>query len=188
MLVKVAKKEKVNTWPDEALFILKLGKAKGTPTSQISIQLQKAGYSYTKNAVIGKIHRLGIAGPPPPVVKAPEAKQVQKVASPVKPKSVPAPVLEKPKEKKPPQVERKETVAKKTGGGVESPNPVTLEQFTSNTCKWPLGSFDDRPPYLFCGNPVMATETGQCDWTCEGHHRIAFQPVRERFRPGWRPR
>jgi hypothetical protein len=53
---------------------------------------------------------------------------------------------------------------------VKKDAPVTLYNLQSGCCKWPLGKFEDKPPYLYCGK-----DTGDISisW-CPVHCRKAF--------------
>ncbi len=63
---------------------------------------------------------------------------------------------------------------------VPSDNPILLEALNSATCRWPLGSMQDRPPYMFCGMAVVhyddAEETNRTPY-CAGHYRISLDRV-----------
>src|SRR3972149_3860414 len=55
------------TWTDEAIELAKKGWREGLSASQIVYRLAVGGFgAFTRNAVIGKVHRLGLAGRAPP--------------------------------------------------------------------------------------------------------------------------
>ena len=161
-------------WTEERVALLTKLWADGLSASQIAGELGNV----TRNAVIGKVHRLGLSGRAKPTrssVSRPRRMRTPrrprggdigyssigntalKVESQpfaaARPRPEPAPVVELviPKE------ERK-----------------TLLQLTEKTCKWPIGDPSEEE-FHFCGRgpaPSMPY--------CEHHARIAYQPVRER--------
>ena len=63
--------------------------------------------------------------------------------------------------------------------------PVALEELNSATCHWPLGTMQERPPYMYCGNPVMGLDKPYC----AGHYHLSLdraRTARTRIRPSWR--
>lgn len=110
------------------------------------------GYNVTRNAVIGLAHRnnfpmknSGGAG----AGKAPRA-PVKPRNNFIRPRRVNAQfapsVASKPIEK---------SLVKAFVVTTSPPNPVTLLQLKKGQCRWPLGEFAARPPYLFCGGAVF---------------------------------
>jgi hypothetical protein len=87
--------------------------------------------SITKNAIIGRSHRLLL--PPRPqgatvLTRKPEPKKVRKER-----RRVDAPIA-------PPIVPR-----------CESTTGLTIYQLREGDCHWPLGPVEARPPYAYCG-------------------------------------
>lgn len=109
-------------WTEDRIEILRKLWDEGLSASQIAKQL---GENVTRNAVIGKAHRLGLKSRPSPVKK--DAR-----------KKAPA----KPAAKK---VTVKET--KPTSG------KVSLLELTDRMCKWPIGHPGDDD-FHFCGKPA----------------------------------
>lgn len=107
------------SWTDKKIDILKRLWGKGMTASQIAGEL---GDGITRNAVIGKAHRLKLPSRPSPVKPEAEAKA-----------AAPAP---QPK----PQAPAPEG---KTKG-------LSLLELTEQTCKWPIGHPGDADFY-FCG-------------------------------------
>ncbi|WP_321389418.1 GcrA family cell cycle regulator [Emcibacter sp.] len=107
-------------WTDERVEKLRELWDKGLSASQIAKEL---GEGVTRNAVIGKAHRMGLASRPSPV-KADPAKKPKKAA-----------------EKQP------AAVKKKAAGG-----KVSLLELTERMCKWPIGH-PGEPDFHFCGKP-----------------------------------
>jgi GcrA cell cycle regulator len=115
---------------------------------QIAIEL-----GITRNAVIGKCHRLKLPLPMRPAA-APERKRKPRLKPIWKPR--PAPAV---------------TVCAPVAGA------VSMIDLTSQTCRWPLWE-DDRAPRLYCGAQVI---TGGS--YCREHSGLAYvhgSHVRER--------
>ena len=153
-------------WTDERIAQLKAGWEGGMTASQIAEAL---GEGVTRNAVIGKAHRLGLESRPSPVkntdevVKAPVAKLV--AAAP--PPAVPPPaVLARPAPAKKPV---------RTGKAART----TLLDLNEKICKWPIGHPSDAD-FHFCGKGAQAGFP-----YCTEHCLIAYQaqlPRRDRDR------
>lgn len=163
-------------WTDERVELLKKLWAEGLSASQIAAELG----SITRNAVIGKVHRLGLSG---------RAKTV----------SAPAPRPRKPRpatETRPrPMVHGNTALAPVFQPVVEAepeelPDPIanvipmadrcTILDLTEFTCRWPVGD-PGKPDFFYCGSH---TKIGLP--YCAYHARIAYQPVQDRRRAGAR--
>jgi GcrA cell cycle regulator len=148
-------------WTDERVELLKKLWLDGLSASQIAKQLG----GVTRNAVIGKVHRLGLSGraapsqPARPVFKAPRP-----------PRPVPAPA--------PRRIEAHAPQAPTPVFYVEEPGSATVLTLGAHMCKWPIGdpSTDD---FTFCGR-----RSGQDGPYCNEHARIAYQPQQARKRSG----
>jgi GcrA cell cycle regulator len=168
-------------WTDERVDLLRKLWSDGLSASQIAAQL--GGVS--RNAVIGKVHRLKLssrgraAAAPARQKKATHAttavKQAPRAASTVRamPASIGNTALQAQFEVEPVARPVLRTVAKLA-------KPLTrrlqLIQLSERTCKWPNGD-PLTEDFNFCGND--AAETGPY---CAYHARIAFQPASERRR------
>lgn len=149
-------------WTEDRVEILTKLWAEGLSASQIAKQLG----GVTRNAVIGKVHRLGLSGrakPSRPAVRRTPAasKPKTRVASlPRVPK-----VAEAPAAAPPPPVEAKPL-----------PNGefATILTIRDHMCKWPIGdpTSDD---FRFCGRKIKSGEP-----YCEAHCSVAYQPSRRR--------
>ncbi len=178
------------SWTDERVETLKRMWSEGQSASQIAKELG----GVTRNAVIGKVHRLGLSnrtgGQPAKPVKdaAPE------------PKPAPQPAIKEPAaEAAPEPAERPSVPARKPiipAGQPLPPQPsaneispealanvreiekkakkISLMELTERTCKWPVGdpATDD---FWFCGLPVQPGKP-----YCEAHVGVAFQPMSSR--------
>ncbi|QMW23540.1 GcrA family cell cycle regulator [Sandaracinobacteroides saxicola] len=125
-------------WTDERIAQLKKLWEEGKSASQIA-EILAEGIS--RNAIIGKAHRLGLASRPSPLKvaeAAPAPAPAAAVAAPAEPRPAPAVVAApKPKPAKPaPKAAR-----------------VTLLDLNDRICKWPIGH-PDEADFHFCGKPV----------------------------------
>ncbi len=168
-------------WTDERVELLRKLWSEGLSASQIAAQL--GGVS--RNAVIGKVHRLKLSGrgrasaAPARQKKASSGsgsgKSVARAASATRhvTASIGATAL---------QVQfDAEPVARQYLRPVEDvvvpiSRHLKLVELTERTCKWPNGD-PLSEDFHFCGND--AAETGPY---CAYHSRIAFQPASERRR------
>jgi len=107
-----------STWNDERVNLLKQMWGAGKTAAEIAAQL---GGGITRNAVIGKAHRLGLSGGRTVQV----TKKVEKVS--------PNPVAM-----------ITETVVER------SPTSIGMLELTEKTCRWPLGD-PKKAGFHFCG-------------------------------------
>lgn len=115
----------------------------------------------TRNAVIGKLHRLGLAGRATPRSPRP-IRAARSPPRPARARQPLQPALRRPAEAAP----RYEDVA------TESIGAVDLARLPAHACRWPIG--DPREPdFGFCGRPVDARPY------CDAHRRRAYRPVPE---------
>ena len=127
-------------WTDERVDTLKKLWQDGLSASQIAKQLG----GVTRNAVIGKVHRLGLSGraipskPARPVFKAPRPQRAaaaapsapRRIAEPVEAEAAPAPAPVR-------YVD-------------EAPGSATVLTLGAHMCKWPIGD-PKSPDFSFCG-------------------------------------
>jgi GcrA cell cycle regulator len=153
-------------WTDERVESLKKLWLDGLSASQIAKQLG----GVTRNAVIGKVHRLGLSGRAAPSQPARPAFKAPRPARPVAtqtPRRVevqpPQPVAVAPQ---PPVVY------------LEEPGSATVLTLGAHMCKWPIGD-PSTDGFTFCGR-----RTGQDGPYCGEHARMAYQPQQARKRTG----
>ncbi len=154
-------------WTDERVELLKKLWQDGLSASQIAKQLG----GVTRNAVIGKVHRLGLSGraapskPARPVFKAP--RPARQAAAPAAPRRIAPPPLAAAAPPPQPPVRYVE----------EAPGAATVLTLGAHMCKWPIGdpSSDD---FTFCGR--RASEGPYC----VEHARVAYQPAQAKKRSG----
>ncbi len=175
-------------WTDERVEKLKKLWAEGLSASQIAAQL--GGVS--RNAVIGKVHRLNLPGRakaggtqtaarpkrPAPAVPRPAAPFQARAAA---PRAVARPAAAAKDDMDMDtafEVETEQLPVPANGNNVVIPMSRKLEltQLTERTCKWPIGDplNDD---FHFCGN-----ESPDNSPYCTYHQRLAYQPSAERRR------
>jgi len=149
-------------WTDERVETLKKLWIEGLSASQIAKQLT----GVTRNAVIGKVHRLGLAGRATP---SRPAKRPRPVARPrlatssqsnavARPRMAPAPYLA--------LVPHLEPLKAEDG------SVTTVLTLTDSVCKWPIGDPTDAS-FAFCGRGATGTY-------CADHASLAFQPQQPR--------
>jgi GcrA cell cycle regulator len=164
------------TWTDERVDLLKKLWGDGLSASQIATEI---GGGITRNAVIGKVHRLGLSGrgkakAPPPA--RPKAKAVPAPSAPApapRPAAIVAPppaalAIEAAPEPAP--------VAVADEVGLPLSERVTIMDLRESMCRWPMGD-PTKPEFRFCG---ARSVTGLP--YCSHHAQVAYQPVADRKR------
>ena len=174
------------SWTDERVELLKKMWSEGQSASQIAKELG----GVTRNAVIGKVHRLGLSNragassTPAPEKKAAKAEATPKAA----PKTAPAEkVIEVTVTPRKPIVPAGQPLPPQPSANEISPEAlakvnevektakkISLMELTERTCKWPIGdpATDD---FWFCGLSVQQGKP-----YCEAHVGVAFQPMSSR--------
>ncbi len=147
-------------WTEERVETLKKLWADGLSASQIAKQLG----GVTRNAVIGKVHRLGLSGRAAPSRPAAAAAPASRVHASAAAEPAPAPA--------PAQTAPAPVDAKRMANG-EYATVLTLRE---GMCKWPIGDPSDAE-FRFCGR---ATRPGGA--YCEAHAQMAYQPQAKRKR------
>jgi len=163
------------SWTDERVELLRQHWTEGKSASQIAGLL---GHGLTRNAIIGKVHRLGLAGraKAPSSSSAPRPRQAPAQQRTHAPRPAPqqrmvhganalavarAPVEEE-------QAELESVV-------LPMSLRVTIVELRESMCRWPLGD-PTSPDFRYCGSP------SQDGPYCAHHNRVAYQPAHERRR------
>jgi GcrA cell cycle regulator len=163
-------------WTDEIVEQLKQHWIDGKSASQIASLL---GNGVTRNAVIGKVHRLGLAGraraPSATIPRPRRLAPAHRVAGPRLGSSAP-------------RIMRGATalaLATETLPELEEPEfesvvvpmslRVTIVELKESMCRWPLGD-PATSEFRYCGSP---TASGPY---CAYHGGLAYQPAQERRR------
>tara|TARA_Y100000817_G_C16585896_1_gene424040 strand:+ start:96 stop:587 length:492 start_codon:yes stop_codon:yes gene_type:complete len=142
------------SWTSEKVEKLKKLWAKGHTASQIAEMLGDT----TRNAVIGKAHRLNLEA------RAPSKQSSSpKLKNNIQSKRTPAPTSRK---------ARFQSIL--LDKNFEAENPKSLEELTEETCKWPIGHPNEEKFY-FCGRKP------ESDFPyCKLHVLYAFQPKNQK--------
>ncbi|PCH92721.1 MAG: GcrA cell cycle regulator [Rhodobacteraceae bacterium] len=176
------------SWTDDRVEILKTMWMEGRSASQIAKELG----GVTRNAVIGKVHRLGLSNRATPA----KAKAAAKAKAPAKPKiatkpkapsvlkgtenavSIPPrkPIITagQPLPPQPSNSEISEEALAKVIKVEKGAKKLRLMELTERTCKWPIGD-PATEDFWFCG---LTTEVGKP--YCDAHNGVAFQPMSAR--------
>ena len=189
------------SWTDERIETLRSLWEKGLTASQIADKLG----SVSRNAVIGKAHRLGLKARPSPVKGDSDGtprETAKKAAAPAAPKPKPEAAAPEAAVSQPrPAPEAK---AAPTAAPAAAPKPaipvrtampaapvkprapgekVTLLDLSDKICKWPIGH-PGEPDFQFCGRPVNPGFP-----YCTPHCAEAYQAQlpRDRNRPSRAP-
>ena len=177
-------------WTDERVERLKRLWAEGLSASQIAAQL--GGVS--RNAVIGKVHRLCLPGRAKAggtvATTRPSVKRPAAAAAPRAPNYPSRPTTARPIAsttgatalKDEMEVDTAEIVAyaprnnNNNNAVVPISRRLTLTELTERTCKWPVGD-PLKDDFHFCG-----CEAAEASPYCKFHAKMAYQPVSERRR------
>jgi GcrA cell cycle regulator len=154
-------------WTDERVELLKKLWQDGLSASQIAKQLG----GVTRNAVIGKVHRLGLSGRAAP---SKPARTVFKAPRPARPAaaapSAPRRIAEPAVANLAPQVAPVRYVD-------EAPGMATVLTLAAHMCKWPIGD-PSLDSFTFCGR-----RSGEGPY-CHEHSEIAYQPAQSKKKGG----
>lgn len=148
---------------------------------EAQIAMAQEGFQFSRNAIIGKVHRLGLAfwRKPSNVAKARRPDPATPRVVNTSPRVARIVASRNDAEADPPMPANKKAVAPVMERAVETEEvewrTPTLLELRSNQCRWPLGKFHDKPPYFYCGAPV--SEEG-CSW-CSQHRRAATLGIKE---------
>ncbi len=185
------------SWTDERVERLSTLWLEGRSASQIATEL---GEGVSRNAVIGKVHRLGLSGRAVPPAEA-AAPRIREVPEPVT--EVPAAAERVVAEPAPVEaVPDAPAMAAHTVDDVaailDAAEPITIDlpalravkdvvipitdrvtilELSGSMCRWPIGD-PTSAEFRFCGCRAVGTLP-----YCQEHARVAFQPVADRRRP-----
>ncbi len=184
------------SWTDDRVETLKKMWGEGQSASQIAKELG----GVTRNAVIGKVHRLGLSNRATSgtAAKADAKPKTAKAAPKPKAKAAPKEVRQEPKTESaappkstlparkqiipagqplPPQPSANEISPEalaKVNEVERNSKKISLMELTERTCKWPVGD-PATEEFWFCGLPVKQGKP-----YCEAHVGVAFQPMSSR--------
>jgi GcrA cell cycle regulator len=158
------------SWTDERVELLKKLWSDGLSASQIAAELG----AITRNAVIGKVHRLGLSGraksassSAPRQRKARSANHMLRIARPaIRGNTALAHAYEIEVEAEPELIDNIIPIGQRR----------TILELTDQTCRWPVGD-PGGGEFFFCGGNA-ASGVPYCSY----HSRVAYQPVSDRRR------
>jgi len=162
------------SWTDERVELLKKLWADGLSASQIANELG----SVTRNAVIGKVHRLGLSGrakslsSSAPRPRKPRTHAMLRIRPTMRGNTALAAVYDLDYAAEPDLVENIVPMGQR----------CSLLELSDSKCRWPIGD-PGSAEFAFCGgNTVEGIPY------CGYHARIAYQPVAERRKDRQNPR
>ncbi|MGA8616056.1 MAG: GcrA family cell cycle regulator [Xanthobacteraceae bacterium] len=157
------------SWTDERVELLKKLWSEGLSASQIAAELG----GVTRNAVIGKVHRLGLSGRAksassgaPRQRKARAPTHMLRIGRSIRGNTALAPAYDIEAEAEPELIDNIIPIAQR----------CTILDLTEATCRWPVGD-PGAGDFFFCGGNTL----GSLPY-CPHHARIAYQPASDRRR------
>lgn len=170
--------EATMSWTDERVEQLRQHWMEGKSASQIANLL---GHGLSRNAVIGKVHRLGLAGrakSPSSAASRPRTASRQQGGQrpvPSRPMSVARSVRGATALAIAPRLETEAEPEAYESVVLPMSLRVTIVELKEAMCRWPLGD-PTSPDFRYCGSPAA---TGPY---CAHHGRLAYQPAQDRRR------
>lgn len=185
------------SWNDERVEQLRKLWLEGLSASQIAAELANG---ITRNAVIGKVHRLGLSGRAKAPAPAPARPRAKQAASGARPSVGPSSAGSRPAARgmidagAPMTMTRganalaMQPMASAAAAPTPAPRPVeevvipiservTIMELRESMCRWPLGD-PTSPEFRFCGahSPIGGGPY------CAYHAGVAYQPAQDRRR------
>ncbi|MFV2091742.1 MAG: GcrA family cell cycle regulator [Hyphomicrobiales bacterium] len=166
------------SWTQERVELLTKLWTEGLSASQIALRMG----GVTRNAVIGKVHRIGLSGRARPSRPSQPRNPRPRTSQPSQPANFPVAgnTALKPQAAPATDVEIEPEIATAPAPIREVTIPpgerVTMMTLTERTCKWPIGD-PSKDDFYFCGHrsqPAMPY--------CLEHAKLAYQPSQERRR------
>jgi len=157
------------SWTDERVELLKKLWADGLSASQIAAELG----GITRNAVIGKVHRLGLSGraksanvgvPRQRKARSPSMLRIGRNA--IRGNTALAHAYDVEAESEPELLDNIIPIGQRR----------TLMELSEQTCRWPIGD-PGSGDFFFCGGNALESLP-----YCAYHSRIAYQPASDRRR------
>ncbi len=159
-------------WTEEAIATLRRLWDEGLSTAEIG---RRMGIS--KNAVVGKAHRLNLAARPSPIRRSPDGAQApprpaRRVARPAMPR--PSPMLVAPALTRPAAPTHRPAVPDRQAAPVLPMPRAEPLRLGNATCCWPIGE-PGTPEFRFCGARALLGKP-----YCAEHAAIAYVRVKDR--------
>jgi GcrA cell cycle regulator len=159
------------SWTEERVSLLMQLWGNGKSASEIAEILG----GVTRNAVIGKAHRLGLSGRPSPIRKSSQPSRPRS-----QPKRAAKPAAPKPMRQAPSSNASSSRPARIAAGSTPPPlvddgpeGGATILDLTERMCRWPMGDPRQTEEFRFCGR---STVDGLV--YCAHHAALAYQPAR----------
>lgn len=159
------------SWNDERVEALKKLWAEGLSASQIASRIG----GVTRNAVIGKVHRLGLSGRAP-TSRTTTARPRPRIAAPRRPTKPRFAAIGATALRPSFQLEAEPYVSTYEELDIPLKERKSLLDLTESSCRWPIGD-PQHAEFHFCNRSKLAGLP-----YCEFHSRRAFQPVQPRRR------
>ena len=163
------------SWTDERVELLRKLWSDGLSASQIAAELG----GITRNAVIGKVHRLGLSGRAKSASAAPRQRKarasshiLRMARASIRGNTALAHAYEIEAEAAPELIENIIPIGQRR----------TILELTEQTCRWPIGD-PGSSEFFFCGGNTIAGLP-----YCAYHSRVAYQPAGDRRRDRRPPR
>lgn len=153
------------TWTNERVEKLKKLWADGLSASQVAAELGQV----SRNAVIGKVHRLGLPGRKTGQTVSSVKKAVRQSAQPVRKSAPPRPVPYLVRGNAAVNLDAEAMPAEAAADVMPIFPRVTMMELKPSSCKWPIGD-PLTPDFRFCG---ARTENGAP--YCTYHACMAYQ-------------
>ncbi|MGZ9100205.1 MAG: cell cycle sigma 70 cofactor GcrA [Brevundimonas sp.] len=147
-------------WTEDRVGALKKLWLEGQSASQIAKQL---GGGVTRNAVIGKVHRLGLSG------RAAPSQPARATFRPSRPRPAAPPTQAPSAPRRIEAVQPRPASASVPAPMPDLPGTATVMTLGAHMCKWPIGDPSSNE-FSFCGR--RASESVYC----VEHARVAYQP------------
>jgi len=151
------------SWTDDRVENLKKLWLDGLSASQIAKQLG----GVTRNAVIGKVHRLGLSG------RAAPSQPARTTFRPARPRPTQAPSAPRRIEAQAPRPAAPSVPAPRPAV-LDLPGTATVLTLGNHMCKWPIGD-PSTDAFSFCGR-----RSDEGHPYCVEHSRVAYQPAQKR--------
>ncbi|WP_449257075.1 GcrA family cell cycle regulator [Bosea sp. (in: a-proteobacteria)] len=169
-------------WTEERVELLKKLWSDGLSASQIAAELGNV----TRNAVIGKVHRLGLSGRAKSAAAPAAARSTAPRKAPARAPSLPAGGGAAPRGAQAlaphfapavaVEIEAEQAPLPSEDVVIPFSDRVTIMELREYMCRWPMGD-PTSPDFRFCG---ARSQTGLP--YCSYHSRIAYQPAADRRR------
>ncbi len=162
------------SWTDERVDLLRKLWLEGLSASQIANELSNG---ITRNAVIGKVHRLGLSGrakaPAPSVQRQRTSERAVRPSAP----RASAPIVRgnlafalAPRTMEAPEARTEEEAVV-----LPMSERVTIMELRESMCRWPLGD-PASSEFRYCGAEAPIGAGPYCKY----HARVAYQPAQDR--------